>query len=166
MTISVPFREFKTVVPAEWIDGNGHMSARFYSLLVFDAHWVFSDAIGLGGAYIRERNLGKNIVEGHMVYERELLEGDRVEVESRLLAVSDKGVHIAHEVFNVDRNYRAAIWEEVDLNVDLTMRRAAPFTPDMRANLEDIARQFAQLPPLDKIGRSVKLFTGRSNKSS
>ena len=157
MKIPVPFREFKTVVPAEWIDGNGHMSARFYSLLVFDAHWVFSDAIGLGSAYIRERNLGKNIVEGHMVYERELMLGDHIEVESRLLAVSDKGVHIAHEVFNVDRDYRAAIWEELDLNVDLSTRRSTPFQPDMRANLDAIAAQFAQLPPLDKLGRHVML---------
>lgn len=157
MTIPVPYREFKTVVPPEWIDGNGHMSARFYSLLVFDAHWKFSDAIGLGSAYIRDHNLGKNIVEGHMVYERELMLGDHVEVESRLLAVSDKGVHIAHEVWNVDRNYRAAIWEEIDLNVDLATRRATAFTPEMRAKLEVFAQHFAQLPPLDKVGRSVLL---------
>lgn len=155
MHVPVPFREFKIVVPREWIDGNGHMSARFYSLLVFDAHWKFSEAIGLGVDYIRERNLGKNIVEGHMVYERELLEGDHVEVSSRLLAVSDKGVHVTHEVFNVDRNYRAAIWEELDLNVDLNTRRSVPFPADMRAKLDAIAQQFAQLPPLDKIGRSV-----------
>lgn len=161
MNVPVPFREYKTVVPQEWIDGNGHMSARFYSLLVFDAHWKFSEAIGLGAAYIREHNLGKNIVEGHMVYERELLLGDHVEVNSRLLAVSDKGVHIAHEVFNVDRNYRAAIWEEVDLNVDLATRRSTSFTPDMRAKLEAIALQFSQLPPLDKIGRSVMLKRAR-----
>ncbi len=157
MTIPVPFREFKTVVPPAWIDANGHMSARYYSLLVFDAHWVFSDAIGLGSAYIRERNLGKNIVEGHMVYERELMLDDHIEVESRLLAVSEKGVHIAHEIFNVDRGYRAAIWEEIDLNVDLSTRRSTPFPPDVRENLEAIAQQFAQLPPLDKIGRCVRM---------
>ena len=157
MPVPVPFREFKTIVPSEWIDGNGHMSARYYSLLVFDAHWKFSDAIGLGSDYIRNHNLGKNIVEGHMVYERELMLGDHVEVESRLLGVSHKGVHIAHEVFNVDRDYRAAIWEEIDLNVDLTTRRATPFSPAMRAQLEAIAQQFAQLPPLDKIGRCVLL---------
>lgn len=157
MNIPVPYREFKTVVPPEWIDGNGHMSARFYSLLIFDAHWHFSEAIGLGPAYIREHNLGKNIVEGHMVYERELLLGDRVEVESRLLEVSSKGVHIAHEVFNIDRHYRAAIWEEVDINVDLATRRAISFSNEMREKLEAIAEQFKHLPPLDKIGRSVAL---------
>lgn len=157
MNIPVPFREYKTVVPPEWIDGNGHMSARFYSLLVFDAHWKFSDAIGLGSAYIRDHHLGKNIVEGHMVYERELMLGDHIEVDSRLLAVSDKGVHITHEVFNVDKNYRAAIWEEIDLNVDLKTRRSVSFSTDMRAQLDAIAQQFSQLPPLDKIGRSVVL---------
>lgn len=161
MNISVPFREFKTAVPREWIDGNGHMGARFYSLLIFDAHWQFSEAIGLGVDYIRERNLGKNIVEGHMVYERELLEGDHIEVSSRLLAVSDKGVHIAHEIFNVDRNYRAAIWEELDINVDLNTRRAIPFSSDVRERLETIAKQFEQLPPLDKIGRCVLIKRSR-----
>ncbi len=157
MNFPVPFREFKTVVPPEWIDANGHMSARYYSLLIFDAHWVFSDAIGLGSAYIRQRNLGKNIVEGHMVYEHELLGGDHIEVSSRLLAVSDKGVHISHEVFNVYRDYRAAIWEELDIHVDLNTRRAASFPRDVREQLEAIAQQFAQLPPLDRIGRCVMM---------
>ena len=162
MNFPVPFREFKTVVPPEWIDANGHMSARYYSLLVFDAHWLFSDAIGLGSAYIRERGLGKNIVEGHMVYERELLEGDHIEVSSRLLAVSDKGVHIAHEIFNVDRGYRAAISEELDIHVDLNTRRSAPFPHDVREQLNAIVQQFAQLPPLDKIGRHVAM--GKNKK--
>ena len=165
MTVPVPFRQFNAVVPPAWIDGNGHMSARFYSLLVFDAHWVFSEAIGLGGAYIRERNLGKNIVEGHMIYERELLLGDRIEVASRLLAVGDKAVHVAHEVFNVDRDYRAAFWEEIDVHVDLATRRASPFPADVRARLEDIAALFAPLPPLDKLGRSVRMRNGRAQKA-
>lgn len=157
MEISVPFREFKTVVRPEWLDANGHMSARYFSLVVFDAHWAFSEAIGIGVAYIRERGLGKNIVEGHMVYERELLEGEHIEVHSRLLAVSAKGAHFAHEIFNVDRGYRAAIWEELDIHVDLNTRRSTPFPRDVREQLEVIVQQFAQLPPLDKIGRRVSM---------
>lgn len=157
MSVPVPFCEFKTAVRPEWIDANGHMSARYYSLVIFDAHWQFSDAVGLGTAYIRERGLGKNIVEGHMVYERELLEGERIEVRSRLLAVSDKGAHFAHEIFNADRGYRAAIWEELDIHVDLSTRRAAPFPREVREQLDAIVQQFAQLPPLDKIGRCVSM---------
>ena len=157
MKLPVPFREFKTVVRPEWIDANGHMSARYYSLVIFDAHWQFSDAVGLGTAYIRERGLGKNIVEGHMVYERELLEGDHIEVHSRLLAVSEKGTHYAHEIFNIDRGYRAAIWEELDIHVDLSTRRSTPFPCDMREQLDAIVQQFAQLPPLDKIGRCISM---------
>jgi acyl-CoA thioester hydrolase len=157
MNLPVPFREFKTAVRPEWIDANGHMSARYFSLVAFDAHWAFSEAIGLGVAYIRERGLGKSIVEGHMVYERELLEGDRLEVNSRLLAVSGKGVHIAHEIFNVDRDYRAAVWEELDIHIDLSTRRSVQFPADVREQLEVIVQKFASLPPIDKIGRRVSL---------
>lgn len=162
MNIPIPFREFSTAVKPEWIDANGHMSARHFSLVVFDAHWQFSDALGIGVDYVKTRNLGKNIVEGHMVYERELLEGERIEVHSHLLSVSAKAIHVAHEIVNVERNYRAAIWEEVDIHVDLATRRSTPFPADVYLHLQTIAGRFAQLPPLDKIGRSVILKRSKS----
>ena len=154
---SVPFRNYKTVVAPEWIDVNNHMNVLYYSHVMFGAHAHFSRYLDLGEEYVHRTGCGKNVVESHLVYERELLEGDRIEVVSRVLGVGDKRIHFSHEIYNVDRNYRAAIGEQLDIHVDLTTRRAAPFPSDVRARLEAVAQQYAQLPPLDKIGRRVTI---------
>ena len=157
MNISVPFREYNTVVAPEWIDFNQHMNVLYYSHVMFGAHTYFSRHLGLDENYVQRTGCGKNVVESHLVYERELLEGDRIEVVSRLLGVDDKRIHVSHEIYNVDRNYRAAIGEQLDIHVDLRVRRAASFPPEVRARLEAIAQEYAKWPPLDKIGRRVTM---------
>ncbi|HEY3698626.1 MAG TPA: thioesterase family protein [Spongiibacteraceae bacterium] len=156
-TIAAPFREYKTVVAPEWIDANNHMNVLYYSHVIFGAHAMFSRHLGIGEDYVHATGCGKSVVESHIVYERELLRGDRIEVASRLLGVGDKRVHFYHEIFNVDRGYRAAVGEQLDIHVDLNTRRASPFPHAMRARLEAIAQVHAQLPAADKVGRRVTI---------
>ena len=44
--IPTPFRQYSTVVPQEWIDINNHMNARFYTIVIYNAHSLFSQFIG------------------------------------------------------------------------------------------------------------------------
>lgn len=155
--IPAPFRQYSTVVAPDWIDVNEHMNARYYTIVIYNAHALFSEYVGIGEEYVRNNRCGKSVVESHLIYERELLLGDRIEVASRLLAVSDKRLHFYHEVFNVDRGYRAAVGEQLDIHVDLTARRASPLPADLRARLETIAAAHSQLPAPDKIGRCVTM---------
>ncbi len=157
MNSAAPFREYAITVAPEWIDENGHMNVLYYSHVVFAANVAFSRYLQLDESYVHSTGFGINVVESHLVYERELLLGDRIEVASRLLAVDNKRIHIYHEVFNVERNYRAAVGEQLNIHVDLTARRAANFPDAERVRLEGIARLHAQLPTPDKSGRSVAM---------
>ena len=96
--MSVPFIGLKIVVPSEWIDVNGHMNAMHYGLVVYDAHYNFTEAIGLGENYVKRTNCGKAVLESHMIYEREISEGDELEIRSWLLAVDKKRLHFFYEV--------------------------------------------------------------------
>lgn len=155
--IAAPFREYSTVVPPEWIDMNDHMNARYYTIVIYNAHALFSQAIGFTEEYVNTRRCGKSVVESHLVYERELRVGDRIEVASRLLAVGEKRLHFYHEVFNADKGYRAAIGEQLDIYVDLNTRRAANIPTEFFAHLKSIAAEHEKLPAPDKIGRHVTM---------
>jgi acyl-CoA thioester hydrolase len=155
--IAAPFREYSTVVPPEWIDMNDHMNARYYTIVIYNAHSLFSQAIGFTEDYVNTQRCGKSVVESHLVYERELRVGDRIEVASRLLAVGEKRLHFYHEVFNADKGHRAAVGEQLDIYVDLNTRRAANIPTEFFAHLKSIAAEHEKLPAPDKIGRHVTM---------
>lgn len=155
--IPTPFREYSTVVPPEWIDINDHMNARFYTIVIYSAHSLFSQRIGFNEEYVKATQIGKSVVESHLIYERELRLGDRIAVATRLLEVSGKRLHFYHEVFNADQGYRAAVGEQLDICVDLSTRRSRSLPPELLGNLQQIANAHASLPPPDKIGRSVTM---------
>jgi acyl-CoA thioester hydrolase len=155
--IETPFRRYSTVVPPEWIDVNEHMNARYYTIAIYNAHSLFSEYIGVGESYVAATRCGKSVVESHLIYERELRVGDRIEVATRLLGVNGKRLHFYHEVFNVEQGYRAAVGEQLDIHVDLTSRRSAPLPEELLVRLQAIAQAHAKLSAPDKLGRGVTM---------
>jgi len=133
------------------------MNARFYTIVIYNAHALFSEYIGFGENYVNSSRCGKSVVESHLIYERELRVGDRIEVASRLLAVAGKRLHFYHEIFNVEQGYRAAVGEQLDIHVDLDSRRSAPLPEALLAKLQSIAQAHATLPAPDKLGRCVTM---------
>lgn len=136
-----PYLNPKKIVPAEWIDVNGHMNATHYMLAVYEAHVTLTQAIGLGDAYVDETNCGKAVLESHMVYEREVGEGDEIQIFSWVLAVDEKRIHFFHELMNITRDCRAATSEQLDIHMDLTARRTSPIPEAIRIKLQEIVRE-------------------------
>ncbi|HQR03007.1 MAG: thioesterase family protein [Proteobacteria bacterium] len=162
MDILTPFRQYETEVPADWIDINEHMNSTCYTLAIYDAHRMFTAYLGLGDAYVNERNLGKMVVESHLVYEREVLRGDRIAVDSRLLGVDRKRFHFYHELLNLSGGFRAAVLEQIDVHVDLSTRRSAPVPEDMRRHLARIVHAHRTLGPPEKTGRHIAMLETES----
>ncbi|TXS95831.1 thioesterase [Parahaliea maris] len=154
--MSIPFTGLKVVVPKEWIDVNGHMNATHYGLVVYDAHFNFTEAIGLGEEYVKSTNCGKAVLESHMIYEREVSEGDELEIKSWLLAVDQKRLHFFHEVYNKTRVCRAAVSEQVDIHIDLVARRSSEIPQELYCRLQDIVRGNLALPTPSGVGSNIK----------
>lgn len=154
--MDTPFIGLRTVVPEEWIDINGHMNSTHYGLVVYDAHVAMTEAIGMGEDYVAASNCGKAVLESHLIYEREISEGDELEIRSWLLAVDTKRLHFFHEVYNLTHGFRAAAAEQVDIHMDLAARRSCKLPEDLYLQLQQRVKACLAVTQPDGIGSQIR----------
>jgi acyl-CoA thioester hydrolase len=157
VTIPAPFDRYRGEVLPAWIDVNGHMNLAYYVVLFDQATDLLFEAIDLGQRYKDEENKGTFAAEAHILYERELLVGDQVRVESRILGADDKRLHVGHAMFALEDGRRAAVQELMFLHIDFAIRRVAPFPPAVRERVMAAAAAHAALPRPDWVGRKVAM---------
>jgi acyl-CoA thioester hydrolase len=157
MSIPAPFDRYQGEVLPEWIDANEHMNLAYYTVLFDYATDLLFEKIGIGRQYKETTNKGTFVVETHNLYERELLVGDRVKVSTQILAVDDKRLHLAHEMFMMNHGPRAAMQELMFVHVDLSTRRVAPFPDGLRERVASAAASHARLPRPDWAGRRIAM---------
>ena len=147
--------DYRDHVRPEWIDYNGHMNVAYYVLAFDRATDVLFDRLGLGHGHRQTTNHGFFVVEAHVTYGREVLEGDPLRFDCRLVEVGERKLRYFLEMFHAEKDYRAATIEFLGLNIDLASRRSAPFAPAVRQRLEAAVAQdgVGALPA--EIGRAV-----------
>jgi acyl-CoA thioester hydrolase len=155
MSIPAPFDRYEGEVVPEWIDANDHMNLAYYTVLFDYATDALFDAIGIGRQYKDRTNHGTFVVETHNLYERELLLGDRVRISTQILATDSKRLYLAHEMFMIANEQRAATQELLYLHVDLGARRVVPFPNGVRQRVAAAAAAHAHLPRPDWTGRPI-----------
>ena len=124
-----------TVRP-EWIDSNGHLNLAYYILLFDEATDALWRSVGLGDEF-RATGFGTFAVETHTLYRAELLEGETVSVESVVIEVDGKRLHVAHEMRRVRDAVVSAQQELLYLCVNLATRRAAPWPAALATSLAE-----------------------------
>jgi acyl-CoA thioester hydrolase len=157
VTIEAPFARFEGEVLPAWIDANGHLNLAYYIVLFDYATDLLFETIDIGIGYKRRENKGTFVAETHILYRSELLVGERVRVESQILAADDKRLHLAHEMFAADDGRRAAMQELMFLAIDFADRRVAPWPADARERVAAAAAAHAALPCPDWVGRRVAM---------
>ncbi len=151
------FPQYEGEVLPQWIDANGHMNLAYYVVLFDQATDALYDLIGVGQAYRDATGYSTFTAETHMLYEREILVGERVRVVSHLLGVDTKRLHYFHEMFHAQHGHRVAAQELIGLHIDLRIRRVAPFPPELLARLQEIARARADQPLPQGVGRRISM---------
>lgn len=140
-------------VPPEWIDYNGHMNVAYYGLAFDQAlDHVLEYTLGIGPSFVRASGFGPYVVQNHVHYLAELLEGDRLRVEVLVHDADAKRVHVYLEMRRDADNALVATSEQLLVNVDLSTRRSAPYPEDRRVRIENLRRAHAALPRPDRIG--------------
>lgn len=137
-----------SVDPA-WIDAYGHMNAAHY-VGVFDGlGFELLGQAGVGLDYTRTSGCGIYTMHIQVAYMREVLDGDPLALRLRLLDADDKRLLCLMELWQTRDNYLAATMEQLSLHVDLSLRRATPFAPDLARRLAGIVQAHARhpLPP-------------------
>jgi acyl-CoA thioester hydrolase len=155
MTIEAPLQIHKGTVLPEWIDYNGHMNVAFYMLAFDQATDAFFDYLGMGEQYKEKYNYSTFTLEGHITYDREVLQGDPLSFKTYLLDFDEKRMHYFHEMYHAEQGYLAATNEMITMHIDMGVRRSAPFAPEMLARIEEVMAGHRNLPRPEKVGRTI-----------
>ena len=155
MTIETPFDRFTDRVRPEWTDYNGHMNVAYYFLIFDNATDAFYDYLGLDREYRERSGSSTFTLEGHITYDRELLEGDPVRVTSRLLDFDAKRLHYFHEMHHAEQGYLAATNELLGIHIDMGIRRSSPMPDRLLQRLAEVKQAHAALPPAPQVGRRI-----------
>jgi acyl-CoA thioester hydrolase len=155
--IAAPFIGHRGQVRPEWADDNKHMNLAYY-LVMFDAA---SDAIfevlNIGQDYRHRADRTAFAAETHLVYEREMNVGDWAQIATTIVDVDEKRLHLAHEMYRDGEPDRACLQEIMFINVNLTTRRAAPWSDNVMTGLRKAREIHAKITQPAKLGRSLKI---------
>ncbi|MFQ5973210.1 MAG: thioesterase family protein [Alphaproteobacteria bacterium] len=147
---------YRGVVRPEWIDYNGHMNDGFYAVAFGLASEGVQDHIGMDAGYRALTGCTLYTAEAHIVFLRELKEGQPIHVTSRLLGVDAKRIHLFHHMHATTEGYMAATFEVMLLHVDQAVGRTAPIPDDLLGELEALAAAHGELPRPEEAGRAVR----------
>jgi acyl-CoA thioester hydrolase len=175
---------FHTDVRPEWIDYNGHMSEAFYVLVFGHATDAMLIETGLGPGYREHSGCSLYTVEAHLRYLREVSEGVRLAVRTRVLGVDAKKVRFTHEMYAgaaAEAGERAgaaegdgegsvtdavepgaspvAVSELLAVHVDQGAGRSARLPEDVRARFEALAEE-----PPEWAGRAIAAVSAGSGR--
>jgi acyl-CoA thioester hydrolase len=161
MKQATPLMRFEATVLPEWIDSNGHMNLAYY-VVVFDlATDLLFEHLGVGIPYRETTGNSCFTAETHTIYEREVTLGDRLFVNTRLLAADNKRLHYFHEMFHAEHRFRACVQELISLHVDMAIRRTAPFPAEQQATINAMLQSQAGVPFPPEAGRRITMPEGK-----
>jgi len=150
-----PFRSSVMQIEPQWIDYNGHLNMAYYNVMMdraIDELWL---QLGIGPTYMNERYGSTFTAECHVRYLREIHLGDPVQVSVWLLDADEKRLHTFEELRHASEGWLSATSENMTMHIDMSVRKVAPFPPDIRARIADVVKAHSVVPRPEGIGRSV-----------
>ena len=113
-------------------DHMGHMNVMWYAGKFDEACWQLLAMLGLHPARFAHDGTGMAAVEQHIQYKHELHAGDAVTVQSALLEVRDKSIHMLHKMVHDGTGEIAATTVVIGVHLDANIRRAIRLPDDVR----------------------------------
>lgn len=129
-------------VRPEWIDFNGHLNMGFYAV-AFD--YIATDRyfthLGLAEEHFKAEQKSTFTLGANIDYIQEVFAGDRLRFTTQLMDYDHKRLHYFHCMYNLDKNYLAAVNECLTMYIDMRTRRSTPFAEAQQARLaQELAR--------------------------
>ncbi len=91
----------------------------------------------------------------HIRYVKEVHVDDEVRVSTQVLGLDAKRLHLFNTLIHVKDGYVSATSEDMVLSVDLSVRKVAPWAPELAERLTAILRAHAALPVPEGAGRRI-----------
>ena len=151
-----PLVMYRGRVDPAWTDDNGHMNDGYYPVAFGAASWAIQDHLGLHADYRRETSCTLYTVEAHLIYARELLEGQAIHVTTRVTGVDTKRIAVLHEMFATDEGFLAASMEVMMVHYDQGAEKTVPIPEGLCRSIRAIADAHAELGRPKQAGRAVR----------
>jgi acyl-CoA thioester hydrolase len=155
MTYEAPLKIHREAVHPDWIDYNGHMNVAYYNLAFDHAVDQLFDLIDIGTDYAQRTNHSAFVVESHVNYIREVVEGDPLGFTLQLLDMDEKRLHYFIRMSHAVDKYLAATSEQLSVHVDLAARRTVPMPAAVQRRLAAILQAHAGLERPPEVGRAM-----------
>ncbi len=143
----------------EWIDLNNHMNVAYYVLAFDYAVDELWDRFGITDDHIKEMNSSTFAVESHVIYRREMTLDEPYFVTAQILAFDEKRIHQFQRMYHAEEQYLAATAEWMNLHVDLTTRRVAPWPAEILADIRKVAEAQGEWEWPKDAGRQINIQT-------
>lgn len=142
-------------VASEWVDFNGHMNVAYYVVAFDRCVDDMYNRLGIGPAQMVETNCSVFTLEAHINYLQEVVEGDPLKVEGRLMDYDQKRVHAYFEMFHGADGHIVAAMEQIGLHVDMQVRKPASFSEAAMSSLGAMHTAHRELPDARYAGRVI-----------
>jgi len=149
-----PYARYRTKVPEEWIDYNGHLNDAGYAIVLSEANEVLLAHLGLSEAYRMDTGRAMYTVESHIRYLAEARRGDIIEAVSLLVSADAKRMRV-HTLLRRGDGVPIATGEHFYLHVDQAAGGVTAMPPDRWAAVGALLSAHASLERPEHLGRGV-----------
>lgn len=144
------FRLHAEPLQDSWLDAYGHLNEAYYLVPFSNATWKVQDRFSVGTDYFDRTGCALYTLESHLRYVDEVRAPAELSIESLILGVDAKRLHVGHVMWVGDR-VRATI-ECMLLHYDTRANATAPFPEAVLAELKASVAD----PGPDWAGRAVR----------
>ena len=117
------------------------MNLAFY-IHLFDTGWeVMLNKFNMGERAAKTEKKTTFAVESHTTYDKEVKEGDEVDINLLFLDIDSKRLVYKLEMTHKNENYRAATTEVCSLYVDLDKRKVTEIEPLKKQKINDFIQE-------------------------
>ena len=149
-------------VGRDWLDYNDHMNVAFYLKAFDDASDKLTAVAGMGQAYTEATSNSWVALESHLTFQDEARLGDALRIESRVLEVDEKKLHVYQEMYRDDS--LLSTHEQLGIHFNTQERRGCRFANEIYTNLSALVDAQRCLVRPDWLGRSVGIRHPRSGE--
>ncbi len=155
MTYDSPLPIHRETVHPDWVDYNGHMNVAYYNVAFDHAVDQLFDLIDIGVDYAKRTDQSAFVVESHVNYIQEVVEGDPLSFTLQLLDWDQKRLHYFIRMYHGMGGHLVATSEQLSLHVDLASRRSSPLPAAVQERLAAIMASHADLERPEQVGRTM-----------
>jgi carnitine 3-dehydrogenase len=143
-------------VMTSWVDYNNHMQDAYYLVAFGDGLDAFFRYIGDDEAY-RASGLTFFTAETHLNYYREMKAGEPFTIETQLVGLDEKRMHLFHRMLHGKTGELVATNEIMQLHVDQKAGKVSPMRADIFEALSAVWAEHKKLKAPAELGRVMKV---------